>query len=95
MASKDAPHVDMQSLNDTSADIYEAIATLEYAGRRPTRGEIAATTALPEPVLDDSLAEMTSRGLLVMSDDGAGEVYLPARRSWSAAPDKATGQKLS
>ena len=47
------------------------------------------------PVLDQSLATMTSKGLLVVSDDGAGEVYLPAKRSWSAAPERAKGQKLS
>lgn len=95
MASKDAPHIDTQSLSDTSADIYEAIATLEYAGRRASRSEVAATTAIAEEVLDESLADMTSRGLLVVRDDGAGEVYMPARRSWSAAPDQAAGHKLS
>jgi len=95
MARKDAPHVDTQSLNDTSADIYEAIATLEYAGRRAGRGEIAATTALGEDALGECLADMTRRGLLVVSHDGEGEFYVPARRGWSAAPDQATGQKLS
>jgi len=95
MAGNDTPHVDTQSLTDTSADIYEAIATLEYAGRRASRSELAAATGLPDDILDGSLADMVSRGLLAASDDGEGEVYLPARRSWSAAPEQATGQKLS
>jgi len=95
MPRKDTPHVDTQSLNDTAADVYEAIATLEYAGRRTSRTEIAATTALPAEALDQSLADMTRRGLLVVSHDGEDENYVPAKRSWSAAPDQAIGQKLS
>jgi hypothetical protein len=93
MANDEAPYVDTQSLSDTSADIYEAIATLEHAGRRASRSELADITALPDQVIDESLADMVGHGLLTSSDDGEGEVYVPARRGWSAAPDQTTGQK--
>jgi DNA-binding IclR family transcriptional regulator len=83
----------MQVLNDTSADVYEAIATLEHGGRRVSRADLAAATGLPDAELAESLAAMTSRGLVNEVDDGKGIVYVPSYRGWSAAPDRSTGQK--
>jgi hypothetical protein len=96
MARKpEAPHVDMQAVTDDMAGIYEAIATLEYAGHEPSRGALAAATRLPDRVLDRNLAAMSWLGLLVTEDHGGETVYLPARRGWSTAPERAEGKKLS
>ncbi len=95
--TSEAPYVDMQVISDDMADVYEAIATIEYSGRDPSHAEIAEATRLPGQVLDESLAAMTRLGMLT-ADDAGGErerVYRPARRGWSAQPDQAQGQKLS
>ena len=47
----DTPHVDTQSLSDTGTYLYETVATLEYAGQRPTRtarGLLTVTTGRDE-----------------------------------------------
>jgi hypothetical protein len=92
-----APHVDMQVVSDDMAGIYEAVATLEYAGHDPSHEAIADATGLPDPVLDESLAAMTRLGMLTTDDAGPERepVYRPASRGWSAQPDQAQGQKLS
>jgi hypothetical protein len=90
-----APHVDMQTVTDDMAGLYEAIATLEYSGREPSRAAIADVTGLPDQLLDDNLASMSSLGMLVVEDHGGESVYIPARRGWSAAPDQAEGHKLA
>jgi hypothetical protein len=89
------PHVDMQSVTDDMAGIYEAIATLEYSGREPSRSALGAATRLPERVLDENLSAMRDLGLLVTHDRGGETVYLPAQRGWSTSPDQAEGPKLS
>jgi N-methylhydantoinase A/oxoprolinase/acetone carboxylase beta subunit len=95
--TSEAPYVDMQVINDDMADVYEAIATIEYSGRDPSHAQIAEATRLPDQVVDESLAAMTQLGMLT-ADDASEErerVYRPARRGWSAQPDQAQGQKLS
>jgi hypothetical protein len=95
MARKpETPHVDLQSVNDVSAGVYEAIATLEYSGRPTSRSQIAAATRLDDDVLDEALWSMTSKGML-RTDGGDDPAYVPAQRGWSAQPDQAKGQKLS
>jgi hypothetical protein len=91
----DAPHVDMQTVTDDMAGIYEAIATLEYSGREPSRSALADATRLPGQLLDENLTEMSRLGLLVKERRGRETVYAPARRDWSTAPDLAEGPKLS
>jgi hypothetical protein len=91
----EGPHVDMQTVTDTMAVVYEAIATLEYAGHDPGRGAIAEATRLPDQVLEESLASMTRICMLRMDDRGGEPVYTPSRRGWSTMPDQAEGQKLS
>jgi hypothetical protein len=88
-------HVDMQTLTDDMAGIYEAIATLEYSGREPSRRALAAATGLPDRVLDEDLADMSNLGLLVSERRSGETVYRPARRGWSTQPGKAEGPKLS
>jgi hypothetical protein len=95
MARKpETPHVDLQSVNDVSADVYEAIATLEYSGRPTNRSQIAAATRLDDEVLDAALESMTSKGML-RTEGSEDPVYVPAQRGWSAQPGQAKGQKLS
>jgi hypothetical protein len=93
----DPVRMDVQSLSDTTVMIYEAIATLEFSGQRPSRRKIADATSLSQPSLDEQLADMTRRGLLRISDENAddGRVYIPAQRGWSAAPEQAEGYRMS
>ncbi len=88
-------HVDLQSVTDDMAGIYEAIATLEYSGREPSRSALGAATGLPDRVLDENLTAMRDIGLLVTQDHRGETVYLPAQRGWSTSPDQAEGPKLS
>jgi hypothetical protein len=91
----DVPHVDMQRVTDDMAGIYEAVATLEYAGREPTRRAIAAATELPGSTLDQNLAAMSRLGMLVSETRAGRTVYRPSRRGWSTQPGQAEGPKLS
>jgi hypothetical protein len=91
---QDATYVDMQTVTDDMAGIYEAIATLEYSGREPSRAALADATELPDRILDENLGAMSSLGLLVRQDRHGEAVYTPARRGWSARPDQAEGPKL-
>jgi hypothetical protein len=88
---------DVQSLPDTAVMIYEEIATLEFCGQRASLGNIASATSLARRSLDKELAEMTRRGLIYSRDEQAedGLVYVPAQRSWSAAPDQGEGHQMS
>jgi hypothetical protein len=88
--------LDVQSLPDSALVIYEAIATLEYCGRRPSLGNIATATSLARPSVGKELAEMTRRGLIQSRDEQGedGPVYVPAQRGWSAAPDQAEGHQM-
>jgi hypothetical protein len=89
------PHVDTQTLSNTGTYVYEAVATLEYGGHQPTREAIAAAAGLGDDQLDQILSELTSQGLLVVSQAGDQPVYKPARRDWSMRPDQAAGHPLS
>ncbi len=91
----DVPHVDMQRVTDDMAGIYEAIATLEYAGREPSRSELSAATELPDDILDQNLAVMSRLGMLVSEHRAGRTVYRPARRGWSTQPGQAEGPKMS
>jgi hypothetical protein len=88
---------DVQSLSDTAVMIYEAIATLEFSGQRPSVLNIASATSLARPSLEDELTEMTRRGLIRITDEKAddGPVYIPSQRSWSAAPEQGEGHRMS
>ena len=92
---RDAPHVDTQSLGDPGTYIYEAIATLEYAGRQPSRTAIAAAAELDDELLDQTLRELTARGLLTMRASDGESVYEPASRDWSTQPGQAAGHPMS
>jgi hypothetical protein len=89
--------LDVQGLSDTTVMIYEAIATLEFSGQRPSRRKIADATSLSQRSVDEQLDDMTRRGLLRTTDEKAddGPVYIPAQRGWSAAPEQAEGHRMS
>jgi hypothetical protein len=93
--SAGAPHVDTQSLSDTATYVYETVATIEYAGHRPSRKAIADAAGLDEDLLDQTLAALTARGLLTTTDVGGEAVYRPARRNWSTQPGQAAGHPMS
>jgi hypothetical protein len=94
--SSQRPHVDTQTLSNTGTYVYEAVATLEYSGRQPSREAIRAAARLDDDQLDQVLGDLTSHGLLTVShaDDGHF-VYEPSRRDWSTRPDQAAGHPLS
>jgi len=87
-------HPDIQTVTDTSAGIYEAIATLEYSGTPATRSAITSATGLPDDVIDESLAAMLSEGLLRTALDRGEPVYVPAHRGWSTMPEQPEGKGL-
>jgi hypothetical protein len=87
--------VDAQTLTDTGTVIFEAVATLEFTGRRPSRSAIATSARLDDAVVDRALTEMTASGLLSRSDEGGEAVYVPARRDWSAQPGQTAGHPMA
>jgi hypothetical protein len=89
------PPVDAQTLTDTGTVIFEAIATLEFTGRRPSRSAIAAGARLDDAVVAQALAEMTASGLLSRTEEDGDAVYAPARRDWSAQPGQTEGHPLA
>ncbi len=94
---EDQVRLDVQSMSDAAVMIYEAVATLEFSGQRPSLPNIADATALSSSSLAEELADMTQRGLLRITDEKAddGPVYVPAQRGWSAAPEQAEGHRMS
>jgi hypothetical protein len=87
-------HVDAQTITDIGLDVFEAIVTLEYTGRRPSRSAIELAAHQDRGVVDNALDDMTRTGLLTVTDDSGEPVYLPARRDWSTKPDQAAGHPM-
>jgi Fic family protein len=66
--------------------VYEAVATLEGAGRTVTRSQIAAIAGLGAQTLDTALNRLTDGQVLARA--GQGEPgYELAHRDWRAASD--------
>ncbi len=89
------PPVDAQTLTDTGTLIFEAIATLEFTGRRPSRSAIAAGARLDDAVVDRALTEMTASGLVSRTEKDGEAVYVPTRRDWSAQPGQTAGHPMA
>jgi hypothetical protein len=95
MAAKDTddqPMVDRVTLRAAEAEVYEAIATLEFIGHQVTATDIVTASQLDEDTVDRVLAELIRRGMLRAGkpgQHGAASVYEPAYRGWSAAPERA------
>jgi hypothetical protein len=82
------PYVDALSMSEEDVLVYEAVATLEYAGRPVTRERIAAITGLDQQTLGQALESLTERRALVRTDAPGEPEYAPATRDWSAVPDE-------
>jgi hypothetical protein len=89
------PHTDMQKLSDSSADVYEAIATLEFTGRTVSRSQLAAATGLSDAAVAANLRVLLEHDFVLERGGAPEPVYVPARRGWSAVPGQATGKALS
>jgi hypothetical protein len=83
----DQPSMDAQVLTDLGAQVYEAVATLEYSGRAVTRDEVMQATDLDDPTVGEILDTLTDQGVLVRTPAGDDDAYGLARRDWSATPD--------
>ena len=83
----DQPSMDAQVLTDLGAQVYEAVATLEYSGRSVTRDEVMEATDLDDPTVGEILDTLTDEGVLVRTQSSDGDAYGLARRDWSATPD--------
>jgi hypothetical protein len=90
-----APWVDAQSLSDADTFIYEAVATLGFSGHRADRTSIAEASRMDDSELEKELSELTSRGVLAVSDTDGEIEYRIARRDWSSNPDELAGHLLS
>jgi hypothetical protein len=83
----DRPSMDAQVLTDLGAQVYEAVATLEYSGRTVTRDEVMEATDLDDPTVGKILDTLTDQGVLIRTPAGGGDTFELARRDWSATPD--------
>jgi hypothetical protein len=82
---------DRVTLSGDETNVYEAIATLEYLGRPVGTTEIIAATGLTDATVGESLTALIERGVLVERQDDDRNVYEPAHRGWSTAPEQAAG----
>jgi hypothetical protein len=82
------PYVDALSMSEEDVLVYEAVATLEYAGRPVTRERIASITGLDQELLAPVLERLTERQALVRTASPGEPEYAPASRDWSAVPDE-------
>jgi DNA-binding IclR family transcriptional regulator len=85
------PFTDQVSLMGKEADVYEAIATLEYLGRPVRTADIVSATGLDQAVVSRALRALTERGVLVEHEEGDQHVYEPGYRGWSTAPEQSAG----
>jgi len=83
----DQPSMDAQVLTDLGAQVYEAVATLEYSGRSVTRDEVMEATDLDDPTVGKILDTLADQGVLIRTPAGGGDTFELARRDWSATPD--------
>ena len=90
-ASPEQGFPDQVSLAGHEARVYEAIATLEYLGLPVGTAEITSATGLGEPAVGESIGALTARGVLVEHEQDGRQVYEPAYRGWSTAPEQSAG----
>lgn len=88
-ANDEQPITDRVTLSDVDAQVYEAIATLEFIGYQVKARDIVTASDLDQDTVLAALHALTQRGVLVTTKRGSEDVYAPAHRGWSAAPEKA------
>jgi RIO-like serine/threonine protein kinase len=81
------PYVDALSMSAEDVLVYEAVATLEGAGRVVTGPQIAAVAGLDSRVLDMALNKLTDRQVLIRTQAEGESEYRLAHRDWRAASD--------
>src|SRR5215469_739559 len=89
VAANDHRITDQVTLSDIDAQVYEAIATLEFIGYQVKAKDIVTASDLDEDTVLQALQALTQRGVLVSKKRGSEDVYAPAHRGWSAAPERA------
>jgi Fic family protein len=87
------PFTDQVSLMGKEADVYEAIATLEFLGRPVKTSDIVSATGLDEATARGALRSLTERGVLVETAEADERDYEPAFRGWSTEPDQSAGPR--
>ena len=87
----DQPFADRETMVGDEANVYEAIATLEYLGRPVTLTDLTGATGFPADRVEAALAGLTERGLDVQASEKSASDFEPANRGWSAVPDQANG----
>jgi hypothetical protein len=80
------PYVDALSMSDEEAQVYEAIAALEYSGRPASRSEITHAAGLDGSAVDDALHALTERQAVIRRGSGDQAEYEPASRAWTVLP---------
>jgi len=91
MTNEQQPFTDQVSLIGDEANVYEAIATLEFLGRPVGAADIVSSTGLDRAIVGESLQSMTERGLLIETEQDGHKFYEPSHRGWSAAPEQSAG----
>jgi hypothetical protein len=81
------PYVDTQLFSELDTGVYEAVATLEYAGRAVTVDEIIEATGIDATAVGEVLDALTEHGVLTRRRTDAGDAFELARRDWSATPE--------
>ncbi len=82
-------YTDEFTLSGADTEVYEAIATLEFGGRRAGTHDIADSTGLDEGTVMRAVRSLTRRGVLRRHEEEAEPTWEPAYRGWSAAPAQA------
>jgi DNA-binding GntR family transcriptional regulator len=91
MAAKDEqPLPDQVMLSAVEAEVYEAIATLEFIGHQVTAETLITASDLDEDSVLAALRSLAERGVVRSERRGGALVYIPSHRGWSAAPEQAT-----
>ncbi|HLX51381.1 MAG TPA: hypothetical protein VKS82_23900 [Streptosporangiaceae bacterium] len=79
-------YVDAVSMSDEQAQVYEAIAALEYSGRPASRREIVHAAGLDGAAVDDALHALTECAAVIRRGSGEDAEYEPANREWMVMP---------
>ncbi len=89
MAAKDVqPVPDQVTLGPMEAEVYEAIATLEFIGHQVTADAVVTASDLDADTVLTAMRSLIQRGMLRAERQDGALVYVPAHRGWSAAPEQ-------
>ncbi len=89
--TSDPPFADRETVVGDEANVYEAIATLEFLGRPVRMAELTGATGLSAQRVGAALAGLTERGVVTGASERSESDFEPANRGWSAVPGQANG----